>query len=91
MIAQVPVKQAPIIQVNKPHKYEVRDLFPLEMLTKMGISYLLNVEKTWNSAQLNLSPTLNFYQKYMFEATIFTEKSSSEIDADLAQMKCNYT
>ena len=31
--------------------YEVGDLFPWEMLTKMMISYLLNVEKknTWNS------------------------------------------
>ena len=65
--------------------YEVRDLFPWEMFTKMGISCLLNVEKIWNSAQINLSLTLNFYRRYVFDATISTEKSTSEIDADLAQ------
>ena len=65
--------------------YVVRDLFPWEMLTKMVISCLLNVEKIWNSAQINLSSTLNFYRRYVFDATISTEKSTSEIDADLAQ------
>ena len=34
--------------------YEVRDLFPWEMFTKMVISCLLNVEKIWNSAQIKL-------------------------------------
>ena len=65
--------------------YEVRDLFPWEILTKMVISCLQNVEKIWNSAQINLSSTLNFYRKYFFDATISTEKSTIEIDADLAQ------
>ena len=65
--------------------YEVRDLFPWEMFTKMVISFLLNVEKIWNSAQINLSSTLNFYRRYVFDATISTEKSTSEIDADLVQ------
>ena len=55
------------------------------MLTKMAILCLLNVEKIWNSAQINLSSILNFYQIYVFDATISTEKSTSEIDADLAQ------
>ena len=65
--------------------YEVRDLFPWEMFTKMVISCLLNIEKIWNSAQINLSSTLNFYRRYVFDATISTEKSTSEMDADLAQ------
>ena len=43
--------------------YEVRDLFPWEMLTKTAISCFLNVEKIWNSAQINLSSTLNFLLK----------------------------
>ena len=51
----------------------------------MIIACLLNVEKIWTSAQINLSSTGNFYRKYFFEATISTEKSTSEIDADLAQ------
>ena len=63
--------------------YEVRDLFTREMITKMVISRLLNVEKIWNSAQINLSST--FYRKYCFDATISTKKSTIEIDADLAQ------
>ena len=46
--------------------YEVRDLFPWEMITKMVISCLLNVEKIWNSAQINLSSTLNFLTKILF-------------------------
>ena len=46
--------------------YEVRDLFPWEMIIKMVISYLLNVEKIWNSAQINLSSTLNFLPKILF-------------------------
>ena len=57
--------------------YEVRDLFPWEMFTKMVISCLLNVEKIWNSAQINLSSILKFYRRYIFNATIFTEKSTS--------------
>ena len=65
--------------------YEVRDLFPWEMFNKMVISCLLNVEKVWNPAQIKLSSTLNFYRRYVFDATISTEKSTSEIDADLAQ------
>ena len=65
--------------------YEVRDLFPWKMLFKMIIACLLNVEKMWNSAQINWSSTGNVYRKFFFEATIFTEKSTSEIDADLAQ------
>ena len=40
--------------------YEVRDLFPWKMFTKMVISCLPNVEKIWNSAQINLSSTLKF-------------------------------
>ena len=63
---------------------EVRGLFPWEMLTKMVISYLLNVEKNWSSVQINLSSTWNFYRKYFFDTTISTEKSTGEIDADLA-------
>ena len=46
--------------------YEVMDLFPWEMITKMAISFLLNVEKNWNSAQINLSSTLNFLLKILF-------------------------
>ena len=46
--------------------YEVRDLFPWEMLTKTAISCFLNVQKFWNSAQINLSSTLNFYRRYFF-------------------------
>ena len=48
---------------------------------------MLIVEKIWNSAQINLSSILNIYRKYVFDATIglSTEKSTSEIDADLAQ------
>ena len=55
------------------------------MLTKMMTSYLVNVEKIWNSAQINLSSTLDFTEKKIFDATISTEKPTSEIDADLAQ------
>ena len=52
----------------------------------MIIACLLNVKnKIWNLAQVNLSSTRNFYRKYFLEATISTEKSTSEIDADLAQ------
>ena len=51
----------------------------------MVISCLLNVEKIWNSAQINWSSTLNFNQKYFFDATISTKKSTIELDADLAQ------
>ena len=73
------------IWVTFMEPYEVRDLFPWEMFTKMVISCLLNVEKIWESAQINLSSTLNFYRRYVFDATISTEKSTSEIVADLAQ------
>ena len=59
--------------VQKCHVYEVRDLFPWEILTKMVIQYLSKVEKQWNSAQINLSSTLNFYRKIFFDATISTE------------------
>ena len=46
---------------------------------------MLSVEKIWNSAQINLSSILNFHRKYVFDTTISTEKSTSEMDADLAQ------
>ena len=46
--------------------YEVRDLFLWEMLTETAISYFLNVEKIWNSAQRNLSSILQFYRGYFF-------------------------
>ena len=36
------------------------------MITKMAISFLLHVEKIWNSAQINLSSTLNFLLKILF-------------------------
>ena len=36
------------------------------MPIKMMISCLLNVEKIWNSAQINWSSTLNFYREYFF-------------------------
>ena len=55
------------------------------MLTKMVILCLLNVEIIWNSAQINLSSIINFYQKYVIDATISIEKWTNEIDADLAQ------
>ena len=74
-----------VLNLSKNTLYEVRDLFPWEMFTKMVISCLQNVEKIWNSAQINLSSTLNFYRTFVFDATISTEKSTSEIDADLAQ------
>ena len=67
------------------YMYVVKDLFPWEMFTKMVISCLLIVEKIWNSAQINLSSALNFYRRYVFDAAISAEKSTSEIDADLAQ------
>ena len=67
--------------------FEVRDLFPWEMLTKMVISCLLDNEKIWNSAQINLSSTLNFYRKYVFDATISTEKSTSYV----VKWHTNYT
>ena len=41
--------------------------------------------KIWNSKKINLSSILNFYGKYVFDATISTEKLTSEIDAYLAQ------
>ena len=65
--------------------YEVRDLFPWEMLTKMLKSYLPYVIKKLKSTHIDLSSTLNFYRKYCFDATQSTQKSTSEIDADLAQ------
>ena len=37
--------------------------------------------KIWNSVQINLSSTLNFYRKYFFDAMISNEKLTSEIDA----------
>ena len=43
------------------------------------------LKKNWHSAQMNLSSTGNFYRKHFFKATISTEKSTSEIDADSAQ------
>ena len=46
--------------------YEVRDLFPWEMITKLVISCLLNVEKIRNSGQINLSSTLNVLPKILF-------------------------
>ena len=55
------------------------------MPTKMIISFLRNVKKIWNSVPINLNSNWNLYRKYFFEATISTEKSTSEIDADLAQ------
>ena len=55
------------------------------MPSKMIVACLLNVQKIWNSAQINLSSTENFYREYFFEATITIEKSTGEIDADLAQ------
>ena len=54
----------------RTHKYEVRDLFPWEMLTRIVIPYLLNFETMWNSAQINLSSTLNFYRKYFWRNDI---------------------
>ena len=65
--------------------YEVTDLFPWEILTKMAIACLLNVEKIWNSAQINLSSISKVCRKHVFDTTISSEKSASEIDADLAQ------
>ena len=65
--------------------YEARSLFRWEMLTKTMISCFLNVQKIWKSAQINLSSIWNFYRRYFFDATMSTEKSTSEIDADLAQ------
>ena len=44
------------------------------------ISYLVNVDKSCNLAQINLSLTSNLYRKYFFDATTSTEKSTSEID-----------
>ena len=67
------------------YAYEVRDLFPWKILTKMAISCLLSVEKIWNSAQINLSSIFNFHRKHVFDIAISTEKSTSEIDDDLAQ------
>ena len=38
-----------------------------------------------NMAEINLSSPFNFCRKDFFDATISIEKSTSEIDADLAQ------
>ena len=43
------------------------------------------LKKIWNSAQINLSSTLNILPKYCVDATISTKKSTIEIDTDLAQ------
>ena len=59
--------------------------FREKMPSQMIIACLLKFKQIWDSAQINLSSTRNFYRKYFFEATISTEKSTSEIDADLAQ------
>ena len=48
------------------YPYEVRDLFPWEIITKIVISCLLKVDKIWNSAQIILSSTLNFLPKILF-------------------------
>ena len=42
-------------------------------------------KKIWNLAEINLSSTRNFYRNYFLGATISTEKSTSDIDADLVQ------
>ena len=41
--------------------------------------------KCWKNVKINLSSILNFYQKYVFDATKSNEKSTNEIDVDLAQ------
>ena len=50
------------------NRYEVRDLFPWKMTTKMIISCLLNVKKIWNSAQINLCSTWIFYRIYFYRS-----------------------
>ena len=45
--------------------YKVRDPLPWEMLTKLVIPCLLNVVKIWNSAEINLSSTFNFYRTFV--------------------------
>ena len=65
--------------------YVVRDLFAREMLTKTVIECFLKVKRLWNSTQINLSSTLNFYRNIFVDATTSTEKSTGEIDAELAQ------
>ena len=63
-------------------RYEVRDLFPWENVTKIATSYLLNVEKK----KLKIgSNKRNIDFKLLPNAIISAEKSTSEIDADLAQ------
>ena len=64
------------------------------MLTKTVISYLLNVEKNWNSGQPNLSLTLYFHRKCVvfFDAAISTEKSTNLLVKSTSiwgKMKCN--
>ena len=64
---------------------EVRGLFPWEKFTKM-LWYLLSVEKKPMKLGTNkLKPDFKLLPKISFGATISTKKSTSEIDADLAQ------
>ena len=42
--------------------YVVMDLFPGEILTKLVMCYLLKAENYWNSAQINVSSSLNFVE-----------------------------
>ena len=65
--------------------YEVRDLFPWKMTTKMIISCLLNKKKSETRHKETYAQLESFNENIFIEATISTEKSTNEIDTDLAQ------
>ena len=55
--------------------------------TRMGKMQLFIFLSKVNMTEINLSSPFNFCQKDFIDATISIEKSTSEIDADLAQNK----
>ena len=64
--------------------YQVKDLLPWEMLSKIAISYVLNVKKMKLGTN-KLKIDFKILPKMFFDATISTAKTTNEINADLAQ------
>ena len=64
--------------------YQVTDLLPWEMISKIAKSYLLNVRKMKLGTN-KLKIDFKILPKIFFDATISTAKTTSEINADLAQ------
>ena len=69
--------------------YEVRDLFPSEMLTKIVISYMLDYfifcEKIQKLATNELKLGFKLLLQIFLDASISTGKSTNEIDAGVTQ------